>query len=66
MAIVQDLQKKVEPLVKEAHSGGNPEEIRPRVMKIRKEHEAKIEALLTDDQKARWKAMLGKPFVLDE
>ena len=39
MAVVQDLQKKVKPLIEEAQSGGNPEEIRPKVMKIRKEHE---------------------------
>lgn len=66
MAIVQDMQKKVQPLIKEAQSGGNPEDIRPKVMKIRKEHEEKIEALLTDSQKKQWKEMLGKPFVLDE
>jgi gas vesicle protein len=66
MAIVQDLQKQVGPLIKEAHSGGNPEEIRPKVMKIKKEHEDQIEALLTDAQKKQWQAMLGKPFVLEE
>jgi hypothetical protein len=66
MSIVQELQKKVEPLIKEAQSGGNPEEIRPKVMKIRKEHERKIEALLTDTQTKQWKEMLGKPLALDE
>ena len=66
MAVVQDMQKKVGPLIKEAQSGGNPEEIRPKVMKIRKEHEGKIEALLTDAQKKQWKEMLGKPLNLDE
>ena len=35
MAVVQDLQKKVKPLIEEAQSGGNPEEIRPKVMKSR-------------------------------
>ena len=35
-------------------------------MKIRKEHEARIEALLTDAQKKQWKEMLGKPLNLDE
>jgi hypothetical protein len=29
MAVVQDLQKKVKPLIEEAQSGGNAEEIRP-------------------------------------
>ncbi len=66
MAVVQDLQKKVKPLIEEAQSGGNLEEIRPKVMKIRKEHERQIEALLTDTQKEQWKEMLGKPLVLDE
>jgi Spy/CpxP family protein refolding chaperone len=66
MAVVQDLQKKVKPLIEEAQSGGNPDEIRPKVMKIRKEHEHQIEALLTDTQKEQWKEMLGKPLALDE
>ena len=55
MAVVQDMQKKIEPLIKEAQSGGKPEEIRPKMMKIRKEHEGKLEALLTDAQKKQWK-----------
>jgi hypothetical protein len=66
MVVVQELHKKVAPLIKEAESGGNPEEIRPKVMKIRKEQEGKIEALLTDAQKKQWKEMLGKPLALDE
>jgi hypothetical protein len=66
MAVVQDMQKKIEPLIKEAQSSGKPEEIRPKVMKIRKEHEGKIEALLTDAQKKQWKEMLGKPLALDD
>ena len=66
MAVVQDLQKKIKPLIEEAESGGNPEEIRPKVMKIKKEHEQQIEDLLTDTQKGQWKEMLGKPIALDE
>jgi hypothetical protein len=66
MAVVQDLQKKVKPVIEEAQSGGDPQEIRPKVMKIRKEHEGKIEALLTVAQKKQWKEMLGKPLDLDE
>jgi hypothetical protein len=64
--VVQDLQQKISPLIKEAQSGGDPDEIRPKVMKIRKEHEDKIEALLTDAQKQQWKEMLGKRLTLDE
>ena len=66
MGVVQDLQKSVAPLLKEAHEGGNPEEIRPKVMHIRKEHEAKIEAILTDAQKKQWKEMLGERFTFDD
>jgi hypothetical protein len=66
MAVIQDMQKRIEPLIKEAQSGGKPEEIRPKVMKIRKEHEGKIEGLLTDAQKKQWKEMLGKPLDLDD
>lgn len=66
MAVVQDMQKKIEPLIKEAHSGGNHDEIRPKAMKIKKEHEDQIVALLTDSQKKQWQEMLGKPLALDE
>jgi len=60
------MQKNIEPLMKKAQSGGNPEEIRPKVMKVRKDHEGKIEALLSDAQQKQWKKMLGKPFDLDD
>ena len=33
--------------------------------RIRKEQEAKIEALLTEPQKQQWKMMLGKPLKLE-
>ena len=35
-------------------------------MKIRKEHELKLEDLLTDEQKKQWKEMLGKPLDLGD
>ena len=66
MGVVMDLQKKIAPLIKEAQSGGDAQEIWPKIMKIRREHESKIEALLTDSQKKQWKEMLGKPLKLDE
>jgi hypothetical protein len=62
--VAQGFQKKVEPLVKEAHKGGNPQVIGPKIRKIRKEQEDRIEALLTDAQKKQWKEMLGKPLDL--
>jgi hypothetical protein len=61
-AIVLDLQKNVQPLVQQAQEGGKSEEIAHQVMKLRKEHEARIEALLAEPQKKQWRAMLGKPF----
>jgi len=66
VAVMQELQKKVQPLIKEAESGGNHEEIRSKVMKIKKEQEDKIEALLTDTQKQQWKELLGKPLSLED
>jgi hypothetical protein len=64
MAVVQEMQKQIEPLIKEARAGGNPTEIGPRVMKIRNQHAEKIQAILSDYQKKEWKEMLGKPFDL--
>jgi hypothetical protein len=64
--IAHTMQKKFEPLMKEAQKGGNPREIGPKIRKIRKEQEQRIEALLSDAQKKQWKEMLGKPFDLDD
>jgi hypothetical protein len=66
MALVQEMQQKIEPLIKEAQTKGNPEEIRPKALKIRKEYAGKIEALLTEAQKKQWQDMLGKPFALGD
>ena len=64
--VAQEFQKKFEPLMKEAQKGGNPQEIGPKIRKIRKEQEERIEALLSDAQKKRWKKMLGKPLDLGD
>lgn len=61
MAVVQNMRKKIEPLMKEAQSGGDPEVIRPKVIKIRKEHEAMMFDFLTGEQKKQWQEKLGKP-----
>ena len=67
MGVIQEMQKDIEPLIKEAQSGGNPQEIFPKVVKLRQECQAKIEALMSDAQKKQWKEMLGKPVdVLDD
>jgi hypothetical protein len=64
--VAQEFQKKFEPLIKEAQKGGNPQEIGPKIRKIRKEQEERIEALLSDTQKKQWKEMLGKPLDLGD
>lgn len=60
------MQNKVEPLMKEAQSGGSPREIGPKIRKIRQEQVGRIEALLSDAQKRQWKRMLGKPLDLGD
>ena len=66
VAITQELQKKVHALVKEAQSGGKPEEIPPKINKIRAECAKQLEAVLTDEQNKQWKDILGKPFDLGD
>ena len=66
MGLVEDMQKKIEPLIKHAQSGGNPQEIWPMIKKIRKDHEVKLMALLTEAQRKRWKEMLGKSLDLGD
>jgi hypothetical protein len=65
-AIVQDLKKSVEPLFKQVQEGAKPEEIRPKVEELRKEHAKKLVDVLTDAQKKQWKEMLGPAFELDD
>jgi hypothetical protein len=62
LLIVQAMEQQIHPLVEEAQSGGKPEMIFPRIMKVRKEHEARIEVILTPAQKKQWTKMVGKPF----
>jgi hypothetical protein len=66
MGVVREMEKQIRPLIKEAQSGGKPEEIGPKVMKVRKDHEGKVEAILSAAQRKRWKEMLGKPFDLGD
>ena len=64
MPMMRQAQKKTQLLLEEAQKGGNPNEIRPRVMKMRLDLEGKLEALLADTQKKQWKEMRGKPMDL--
>jgi len=61
MAEVQQTEKKIALQMEEIHKGANPDEIRPKVMKLRADLQGKLEDLLTDAQKKQWKEMLGKP-----
>ena len=65
-AITRDLQTGVQALVKEAQTGGNPGEIRPKIERLRKDHAGQLEAVLTDAQRKRWQEMLGPPFELGD
>ena len=62
MALLQKMQTEIEPLIKAAQSRGSPDEIRPKVMRIRAQCADRIESLLTASQKQEWKQMLGDPF----
>ena len=53
-------------LAASAQKGGNPQEIGPKIRKIRKAHEDRIGALLSDAQKKQWKELLGKPLDLGD
>jgi hypothetical protein len=66
VALVQEMQGKIQPLIEEAESKGNPQEIRPKAMKFRQDYGRKIEAVLNKTQKRLWNEMLGKPFELDD
>jgi hypothetical protein len=58
------MQKEMEPLIKKSRSDGNPQEILPKVIKMRQDCQGKLEALLSDAQKKQWKEMIGRPFVI--
>ena len=64
--VVRDMEKKIQAVLRDAQDGAKPEKIYPKVMKLRKEHESRIEALLTEPQRELWKELLGKPFELND
>ena len=63
MRVIQEMQQRMEALQQKAQSG-QVQSIPQEASRIRKEQEARIEDLLTTDQKQAWKAMLGKPLPL--
>jgi hypothetical protein len=62
----RDMEKTIQALMQQVPGPANPSEMRPKVMKIRKNHEARIQALLSERQKKQWQELLGKPLVLDD
>jgi hypothetical protein len=64
--LVQDMETKIQATIQDACSEPKPEEILPRVMKIRKQYAGKLEALLSEGQQKAWKELLGKPFELGD
>ena len=61
MALLQKMQTEIGNLVNDPQSQANPNEIHPKVMKIRTQFAAEFEALLTAVQKQEWKKLLGDP-----
>ena len=64
MVLIQKTQNQIKTLMEEIEKGGNPEEIRTKVLTSRAALEGQLESLLTDSQRKQWKAMLGKPMDL--
>ena len=62
IGVIQDMQRKIEPMIMEAQSNGNPQDILPKVIKIRKGYDVKIEAVMSAAQKKQWNEMRGKLF----
>jgi hypothetical protein len=52
MKFMQEMQKKMEPVMKEAQKGGKPEEIAPKLRKIRREQESKTRRSWTTPRKS--------------
>ena len=65
VAPTQETQQKTQALMAAIQQGANPDEIRPKALQLRLDLEVKLESLLTDAQKNRWKEMLGQPVALD-
>lgn len=66
VAVIQEMQKKVEPLMREIQSGGDPSKIVPKIHELRQQHATRLESLLNETQQAEWKKMIGKQFSLDD
>jgi len=64
MGTIQGMQKAVIPLLQEAKSGGNQQEILLKVTKLRQDCQGQIVTLMNEAQRKQWEEMTGKPFVI--
>jgi hypothetical protein len=64
--VAQEVQNQFEPSLREAQQGGKREAMPPLMKKVRKEQVDRIEGLLSEAQKQRWKELLGKPLDLGD
>lgn len=55
LTILQDTQKKMMEI---RNSGADPSEMRPKMMALREDQQTKIKAVLTDEQKPKYDAMI--------
>jgi hypothetical protein len=71
LKLTADQKSKVEAALQEQRQamrdafqdgGGDPQAARAKMEELRKKTNEKLEALLTEEQKSQWKAMLGAPF----
>jgi Spy/CpxP family protein refolding chaperone len=65
-AVIDDLHKSVESAIKQAQADGKPEELRPKIEQLRKDHAKKLVGILTDSQKKQFQELLGPPFELGD
>ena len=65
MGLIQEMKKKLEPLLKDAKAAANPqamEKMRLEALTLRQACQGKMEALLSDAQKEQWREKIGGPF----
>ena len=55
LAILQETQKKMMEI---RNSGADPADMRPKMMALREEQQTKVKAVLTDEQKPKYDAMI--------
>jgi hypothetical protein len=65
-AVIEELQSQAQSLARQAPAGGDPSGLRANMLKLRRDHERRLEDVLSDSQKQRWKELLGKPVDLTD